>query len=405
VQVIAAAARFFSTDEASSSSSQLLPRGYQPSSCTLALLLRSAAATQEPDLLMGSWKYFGSTWQQQQQLQDSSYVSSSSSSSSIERSKQGRSSSSSNSVLAPPVVLHALVQGSIQCDLAASGLNSSSSGGSSLYGFAAAPAAAAAASVSRGVSTAIFHEDSCTVEVLQDINHRLQQQQQAQQLQQQQHQQQRQREVRPQLPVPLLHPFEASQLLGLTSSTADVDLLLLSQLYQPGGLAADEMVKIVQLQSKQQQQQRQLQQDTSSAQQKASAVQQQFRIGQSTLYSSSSSSSDNASLGDIPMSDTPLALLLPQLDVANLPQFPPCLRADVARAAVASYMRHGAHTRAAAIAHAAAVSNPRDIQQFHLLLRGCAAAGQLLPALVMLEKLRGYFWQTASPKAQAAMLR
>jgi hypothetical protein len=27
------------------------------------------------------------------------------------------------------------------------------------------------------------------------------------------------------------------------------------------------------------------------------------------------------------------------------------------------------------------------------------------PALVLLDKLRGYFWQAASPKAQAAMLR
>jgi hypothetical protein len=193
----------------------------------------------------------------------------------------------------------------------------------------------------------------------------------------------------------------------LTSSTADVDLLLLSQLYQPGGLPADDMVKLVQLQqskSKQQQQQQMLLQPASSVQQSAAVAQQQYSIGHSSLYSSSSSSG-GGSCADVPMSDTPLTLLLPQLDVAHLPQFPPCLRADVARAAVASYMRHGAHTRAAAVAHAAAVANPRDIQQFHLLLRGCAAAGQLGPALVQLEKLRGYFWQAASFKAQAAMLR
>jgi hypothetical protein len=264
-----------------------------------------------------------------------------------------------------------------------------------------------------GVASAVFQEDSATFEVLQDINHRLQQQQQQQkhkrqQKQQQLQQQRRQRELRPQLPVPLLHPCEASQLLGLTSSTTDVDLLLLSQLYQPGGLAADDMVKLVQLQqtkSKQQQQQQMLLQDTSSTQQLPAATQQQYSIGSSSLYSSSSSSSSGANPADVAMSDTPLLLLLPQLDVGNLPQFPPRLRADIARAAVASYLRHGAHTRAAAIAHAAAVTNPRDIQQFHLLFRGCAAAGEMMPALVLLDKLRGYFWQAASPKAQAAMLR
>jgi hypothetical protein len=396
--VIAAASRFFTTGDASSdsssSSSQLLPPGYQPSSCTLALLLRSAAATRDPDLLMGTWKYFGSMWHQQQQQQ--------------------HDSSSSSSQLAPPVVLHALVQGSIQCDLAAAGYSSSNSSSSSLYGFAAAPAAAYA-SPSIRISAAVFQEDSSTSEVLQDINRRLRQQLKQQKLKKQQKQQQvlqqqgRERKLRPQLPVPLLHPCEASQLLSLTSSTTDVDLLLLSQLYQPGGLAADDMVKLVQLQQaklKQQQQQRMLLHDTLSLQQPAAAIQRQYSIGSSSLYSSSSSSSSGgASPFDVAMSDTPLSLLLPQLDVGNLPQFPPRLRADVARAAVASYMRHGAHTRAAAVAHAAAVTNPRDIQQFHLLFRGCAAAGELMPALVLLDKLRGYFWQAASPKAQAAMLR
>jgi hypothetical protein len=346
---------------------------------------------------MGTWKYFGSMWHQQQHDSSSAGV-----------------GSSSSSQLAPPVVLHALVQGSIQCDLAAAGY-SSSSNSSSLYGFAAAPAAAYA-SPSMHISAAVFQEDSSTSEVLQDINRRLQQQQKQQNHKQQQKQQQlmqqqgRERKLRPQLPVPLLHPCEASQLLRLTSSTTDIDLLLLSQLYHPGGLAADDMVKLVQLQqakSKQQQQQQQQQRmllhDRSSLQQPAAAIQRQYSIGSSSLYSSSSSG--GTSPFDVAMSDTPLSLLLPLLDVGNLPQFPPRLRADVARAAVASYMRHGAHTRAAAIAHAAAVTNPRDIQQFHLLFRGCAAAGELMPALVLLDKLRGYFWQAASPKAQAAMLR
>eukprot|EP00775_Hariotina_reticulata_P004315 gene4315-4568_t len=80
-------------------------------------------------------------------------------------------------------------------------------------------------------------------------------------------------------------------------------------------------------------------------------------------------------------------------------------RSDVARAAVAAYARHGDLARAAAVAHAAAVANPRDGQQYQLLIRCCAAAGKVMPALVTMTKMRERLWQTAAPRAQAAVLR
>ncbi|KAF8058419.1 hypothetical protein HT031_005543 [Scenedesmus sp. PABB004] len=363
---LAAASRFYDTGAGGS----LLPPGARPSSCTLALLLHSAAATREPDLLLGAWKYF---WGQ--------------------------------AALPPPVVLHALVHGAVTCDLAAT------RGGGGGHGVAAAPGGAS-------VSATLFERDSSTAEVLTDIAHSLQQQHSAalaahrqqllllqqserqaaaataaattqqrgppgrrrwggggeeQQLAQQQQQQLQQppppQPPAPRLAAPLLHACQASVLLGLSASAADVDLLLLSQLFQPGGLPLADLLPLSR-QLAQQERQRERQP------------------------------------GRVPLEQelAPLAALQ-RLDGASLPRFPPPLRADVARAAVAAYARHGALARAAAVAHAAAVGNPRDLQQVHLLIRSQAAAGQLLPALVAMTKLREHLWQATTPTAQAAMLR
>lgn len=360
LQALAAAARFFDTGSGSS----LLPSGTKPTSCTLSLLLAAAAKTSEPDLLMGTWRYFGDQWQQQQQGGGSSSR------------KSGAGSAAD--VLAPANVLHALVYGSVKCDLAAAAAASAGNGSSSSeYGFAAGAAAAAAASSTwQPVSSALFHADSATVEVLREIHAKVQQyhlQQQSRQRQQQQ-----QQKGQPPLPIPLLHPSQASELLQYTCSTADVDVLLLSQLYQPRGLAVNDIIKLARRARTQQQQQ---QHDLTATDQ---AVQ----------YSGA----------DVVMSNH-LLTVLPDLKLVDVPQFPPRLRSDVARSAVQAYLRHGAVQRAAAVAHAAAVANPRDLQQYHLLVRGCAAAGQLLPALTVVENVRHHLWQTVSPTAQADMLR
>jgi hypothetical protein len=194
--------------------------------------------------------------------------------------------------------------------------------------------------------------------------------------------------------VSLLHPYQACELLQLCSSTADADLLLLSQLCQPGGLSAAELVTLQQQLTRRQQRSRQPQQpvDTSSM-----------------VPGVSSSSSGSNYLAVTPYTQQLLLQLLEQLPSVSqgvrLPLFPSPLRADVARAAVGAYLRAGSLTRATAVAHAAAVAHPRDVQQYDLLQRGAAAAGAALPALVVTKRLRQALWQLPAPRAQAAMLR
>ena len=431
VQVLAAAARFFDVDNSISiaaaddagtftdSSSNSSRWSLKPSSVTLALLLDAAAAQGDAALLLGVWKYFGASTHQQQQHSGSSLTSTSSS-----------SSRNAASALPPPVVLHALSNGAVLCDLAAAAAQADPHTGSSSSGS------------SLGVCPVVFTSDSCTVDVLCQL-HRMaaagQQQQQQHQKQDptehyyssqhwhasaqqeedsrqlgasssssrrrmQQHRSQRQLV---QLPLPLLHTKQASRLLGLCSSAADVDLLLLSQLYQTGGLGPQDLMLL----------QQRLREASGAAAAAAAATSIEDTIppslegvdrdvtvnGEGSSISSSSSSWALAGHGPISLG------LLDQLPAVSStiqpPAFPPPLHADLAYAAVAAYLRTGAFGRAAAVAHAAAVQHPKDIQQFHLLVRGAAAAGAALPGLVVVRKLKEMLWQVPSPKAQAAMLR
>jgi hypothetical protein len=427
-QVLAAATRFY--DIGSSISSSLLPPGTRPSSCTLALLLNSAAATGDADLVMGAWRYLGSssTHQQQQQQHEGAgddpqstrnsavedvHVESSSSSfssqplkpSSSSGSRGGQHGLSARGVLPEQNVLHALVFGSIMCDLAGSGITAGSSRRSThCYGFTAGPVVAAVATAAAtagnatsfpgaaGVSHVIFHQDSATTEALRELQASMMQHWQQQE--QQQRWRRRHRQQRPQLPVALLHPNQAAALLQLTTSAADTDILLLSQLYQPGGLTIEDAIQLAQ------QQQQQQQQRTYLAQQQAQPGQLCGLGGTSWL-----GSTDGGSHAHLASSQHPLALLSFKIKPEVVPMFPPPLRSDVARAAVAAYARHGAFARAAAVAHAAAVANPKDGQQYQLLIRSCAAAGNVMPALVTMSKMRERLWQTAAPRAQAAVLR
>jgi hypothetical protein len=203
--------------------------------------------------------------------------------------------------------------------------------------------------------------------------------------------------------VPLLHPTQASELLQLCGSVADVDLLLLSQLYQPGGLGPKDLVPL----------QQRLQSATAAA---AAVIDSQDTVfslkgAPSSIATSASSSqfSRNSSSTLIADEQAVMMQLLSQLPAVSAvyqpPAFPPPLHADVAYAAVAAYLRAGAFGKAAAVAHVSAVAHPRDIQQYHLLVRGAASAGAALPGVVMVEKLRENLWQVPTPKAQAAMLR
>jgi hypothetical protein len=392
----------------------------KPSSVTLALLLDAAAAQGDAALLLGVWKYFGASSQHLQQQPGSSLTSSSSS-----------SRRNAASALPPPVVLHALSNGAVLCDLAAAaaaqaGANAGSSSGSSL-----------------GVCPVVFTSDSCSVDVLYQL-HRMAAAGQRQQSQHQkqdptehyyssQHwhassqqeedsrqrgasssssrrrmQQYRSQRQLVQLPLPLLHTKQASRLLGLCSSAADVDLLLLSQLYQTGGLGPQDLMLL----------QQRLREASGAAATAAAAAtpiedtpnslersDRDFTVNGDGGSSISSSSSSWALAGHGPISLGLLDQLPAVSSTIQPPAFPPALHADVAYAAVAAYLRTGAFGRAAAVAHAAAVQHPKDIQQFHLLVRGAAAAGAALPGLVVVRKLKEMLWQVPSPKAQAAMLR
>jgi hypothetical protein len=372
-------------DAAGSSNSASAPgRLQQPSSCTLALLLQAAAATRDGSLLQGVWQHFGGgSYMQQQQ----SGASSSSSS----------SSSDANQGMAP-IVMHALMHGAVLCDLAAAGVtrNSSSSSSSSSSGGGSGGGSSMRAPGGTSVAAVLFHPGSLTVSLMQQL-----QQLQLRSEQPEQGQQQQQQQRRASLPVPLLHPCQASELLRLCSSAADVDLLLLSPLCQPGGLPAQELVSL-------QQQLSTHVRDAAQRQRLAGTVASAHMRGHSS--SSRSSSSGSAYLVGTPHRQQPLVHLLEQLPsaaqgAAHLPVFPPPLRADVARAAVGAFLRFGELGRAAAVAHVAAVAHPRDVQQYDLLVRGAAATGAALPALVLVRRLREALWLLPAPKAQAAMLR
>jgi hypothetical protein len=342
---------------------------------TLALLLDAAAAQGDAALLMGVWKYFGRDARQQQYHPQPGTTTASSGSSG--------GSSGSSMQLPPPVVLHALTYAAVKCDLAAARKSEMQHSSLGL----------------QGVASVIFHPESCTVDVLHEVQRMVQRQQDAtgsvgqQQQDPPRHQQQLvlQRPASgpaPQLPLPLLHPKQASDILQQCVSAADADLLLLSQLCQPGGLRAEQLVSL----------QQKLQVTLASTVQQGGDYQ--------ALVGDSRGSSRHS--GQQPEDSFLLQLLGELPAINNNPRpavFPPLLRADVARAAVAAYLRTGAFGRATAVAQQAAVASPGDIQPLHLMIRGAARVGAALPGLVMVGKLRDKFWQLPSQKAQAALLR
>jgi hypothetical protein len=239
-------------------------------------------------------------------------------------------------------------------------------------------------------------------------------QQQQQQVQQQHEQQQQQgQELQGHGRGGLLSPLVASELLDLTETIADIDGLLLSQLYNLKGLTVEEMGQLVGV----------IQQEVATERSSSGAAAPALQSGgevviqgeliasnSTTTTTTTSSSSSRWQLLDQQQHQgatvaAAMQLRGSQASISTTPIFPPALPPPVARSAVLAYIRLGAVAKASAVAHASCRANPKDMQALHAYVMACARREWLMAAVNGIGEMRQWYWQSTSPAAQAETLK
>lgn len=421
-QTLAAAARVYDTGDASSTC--LMP-GERPPPSTLALLLAACGRAGRGDLLMGVWRHLGP---QRRQGADGAADAA-----------DGQGGPGSSAAAGRPPsrrAAHALVEAAVLCDLRAAGLWGAASGSAGDSGSTGSGQRALQVPGTGAVSPArrwrhagelgmALFGDSCLADALSELHDWLPDARQHQQPGAGGVEGRAAAGAAPGAPAPapallqppLLPPDAALAVLRGCGSVDDVDALLLSQLLHPSnGLSLREMRRMLRARAAEHGPGARPGRGGGRAGEEAAAAAAAAvydRHPMSGLLARAMQARAGSQLQQHRGRGAPRPGAAQQAAGASAPLppplgpalFPPVLPPPLAAAAVAAYMRHGAVSRAAAVARAAGSSGLQDQQALQRLAADCARAGLLLPALNAAEALRSEFWRAPAPYAAAELMR